>query len=85
MISNWLILQLQNHFMAPLDFVRVNRYHKGMKPSELSNDPQWWKTRVVGLSGSKRIQTKSLAVLIQNTRVTHRQMHLWNCHGYTRA
>jgi len=46
-----------------------------VKPSELSNDPRWWKTRTIGLWGSKRILTKCLAVLIQSTCVTHRQAH----------
>jgi len=31
------------------------------------------KTRMMGLSGDERISTKHLAVLIQSTRVTHRQ------------
>jgi len=57
----------------------------GVKPSELSNNPRW-KTRVMGLSGGKRISTKSLAVLIQSTRVTqtHRQTDR-NAVTYTRA
>ena len=34
----------------------------GMKPSELSDDPRWWKTRMMGLSGGERISTKCSAV-----------------------
>jgi len=30
---------------------------------------------MMGLSGGERISMKSLAVLIQSTRVTHRQTH----------
>ena len=41
--------------------------------------PQWRKTRMMGLSGGKRILTKHLAVLIQSTRVTHRQMEKCCC------
>jgi len=52
----------------------------GVKPSELSNDPQLQKTRMMGLSGCKRISMKRLAVLIQSMRVTHR-----NAKAYTRA
>jgi len=33
----------------------------GMKPSELSNNPRWHKTRMMGLSGGKRILTKTFS------------------------
>jgi len=42
----------------------------GMKPSDVSNDPWWRKTRMMGLSDSERILTMRSAVLIQYTRVT---------------
>jgi len=48
-----------------------------VKPSELNNDPQWWKTRMMGLARGKWISTKRLAVLTQSTRVTHR--HIQKC------
>jgi len=41
----------------------------GVKQSELSNDPRCRKTIMMELSGGTRISTKSLAVLIQSTRV----------------
>jgi len=46
----------------------------GVKPSDLSNDPWWWKTRMMGLSDSERILMMRSAVLTQSTRVTDRQM-----------
>jgi len=47
----------------------------GVKLSELSNDPRRRKTRMIRLSGGKRILTKYLAILTQSTCVTHRKTH----------
>jgi len=49
----------------------------GVKLSELSNDRQCQKTRMMGLSGGKRISTKSLAILTQSTCVTYRHRDRW--------
>jgi len=51
----------------------------GVKPSELTKDPRWRKTRMSGLSGGKRISTKGLAVLTQSTRVTLRHTDRRKC------
>ena len=56
----------------------------GVKSSELSSDPQRQETRMMGLSGGKTISVKRFAVLIQNTRATHRQTD-GNAVAYTYA
>ena len=41
----------------------------------VKQQPSCRKTRMMGLSGGKRISTKRLAVLIQSTRVSHRHTY----------
>jgi len=45
----------------------------GVKPSDLSNDSWWRKTRMMGLSESERISMMRSAVLTQSMRVTDRR------------
>jgi len=58
--------QKSHNFLTLLVFSTPLR----VKPSELRNDPRWYKTRMMGLSGGKRILTKGLAILTQSTCVT---------------
>jgi len=57
----WTISQNHLIFSSPLYFAP----QLGVKLSELSNNPRWRKTGMMGLSGGKRISTKRLAILIQ--------------------
>ena len=63
---HWLIGQKSSIFLTRMYLAPP----LGVMLSELGSNPRWWKIRMMGLSGGKRILTKSLAILIQSMRVT---------------